>query len=376
MARQACRDWQIIKRISSNHNEVAAAIGKKLDNNSFGGGVINAPAGLATDEGKIVVINHFEKAYRFSSDWSIDKVYPIPLQDPVDDSIGIAYSFGIDFSTDNKVAIASWSRHIIRVYDKLTGVKLFQIGQYDDAGNVADNKLYYPRRALWLPNGNLLVCSHQGSGQSATGEGHLSEYNGTTGEFIATRLKYYDDGDSKIGKDIVYLPIDIKLHDDYLWVAEFGRSRILKINLTTWLVEDIFYAPHGTNINGTWAINITSDNVLVCAATESQRLVGIDLTTRAAVFNIALCTGNFRDVIEVSPGYLAVTEWNAQALYVVTTSDKIKVAYEPYTIPEGFQIALETVPANYDLTTNLLSIDIDKIDCIPDQLVINYRNQC
>ena len=380
MAKNACRDWEIIKRVTSL--DIAAIIGKKLNSLSFGGNTINSPTGLALDEGKIVVINHYQKAYRFSSDWSIDKIYPIPVQDPTDSNQGISYSFGIDFDRGNapdettKVSIASWSRHLVRIYDKLTGQKLFQIGEYNDPGNVIDGKLRYPRRAIWLPNGNLLICSHQGIGDGGTGDGHLSEYDGSTGNFIATRLKYYSDGDSAIGKDIIYRPIDAKLHDGFLWVSEFGRNRILKINIDSWLVEDIFYAPHGSSINGTWAITITNDSVLVCAANSLERLVGIDLNTRSLAFEIPLCSGNFRDVIEISPGYLAVTEWNSKALYVVPTIKNIQIAYEPYTIPDGFEIAPETVLDNYDLTNNLLTVDVDKLDCIPEQLVINYRVKC
>lgn len=374
MARnQLCREWQAIKRLNDNYKAIANKIGAKLTRSYWDGTIINQPSAMAFDgNGNLVVANYYGQTYRFTNDWQIDLIFPIAYEEP-DLSNGIAFSLGFAVNA-TKIAIASYARHLVRIYDRFSGAILAQIGIYGQAGNAVDGKLFNPHKLVWLDNGNLLVCCHSGTGIGAGNQGHITEYDGSSGALIATRAGYFGNGQSRIGTNIVYKPYDIKLEADYLWVTELLRDRVLKINTATWLIEDIYYG-----IDYPRAICFLSDGNFAVASGTTNKIYGVE-PDHSIIWSIdcsKICvSGGFRDLIEIEPGYLAFTDSEGGTLTVVPIEPELQVDFAPIPALDGYEVASEYLPKEFNLATGKAHYNFHNIDRVASEIVIPYRAIC
>ena len=387
MAAKCCKTWDVAELTGTKRQEVLA----KLDRSVFKQDGINAPIAMARDGGQLYIANHYEKIYAFSNDLDINYHLPIDYQEPNTSNNGIAYSFGLDFdSASNKVAVCSWSRHVARVYNKLTGELLYQIGEYNSAGNAADDKLFYPRNPLWLPSGNLLICSFRGTGLNGTAAyGHVTEYDGTTGTIIDSWLNYSSStGISHLSKDVIRYPIKILLDpkdSNFLWVSEYYRGRLLKFDLTTKTIVDQIVAPIGYNLNLAWSFCFLSDGSIAIIAQRAGLIIIIEPISKKVIS--ALDPGQFgvsrnlRDVIEIEPGYLAVSTWSDvdsidRAVHILPTTNQIELDYSLPEIPPDYEIATDQLPSNFNPSTSKALVDKSCLSQVPEKIIIPFRAVC
>ena len=382
---RCCKTWDVAKLNSNQHEQILSLLSRRVIKQEG----INAPIAINRDGTQLYIANHYEKIYAFSDDLDISNHLPIDYQNPTDSNTGIAYTFGFAFdSNSDKVAICSWSRHVCRVYNKLTGDLLYQIGTYNNAGDAADGKLYYPKNPLWLPSGNLLICSFRGTGiDGANAYGHVTEYDATTGAVVETWLKYSPDV-SHLNHDVVKYPIKILLDSidsNILWVAEYYRGRLLKFDITTKLVVDFIVAPIGYSFNLLWTFCFLSNGTIAIASQETGLIVGMNPTTKQVVFTIDVrqfgISADIRDIIELQPGYLAVATWSAvdnvdRAVRVVPIAKEIVLTYTMPETPEGYEIAAEKLPTNFNASTGQALYNVSCLHQAPSEILIPYRNVC
>ncbi|MDJ0652498.1 MAG: hypothetical protein QNJ27_05795 [Simkaniaceae bacterium] len=371
------KTWLRVNRIDSSHLEVFKKLGVKVSPKTS---KLKRPTGLGLDSsGRLGAINYYGGLNFFNSDYSTHSVFPVSYQTPLTNNEGIAHSMGFEVNPDGKCAIASWGKHCVRVYDA-TGKLLFTIGVPNARGHVADGKLWNPRRATWLPNGNLAVCSYYGFGEGSKNHGHITEYSGSSGELIATRLGFYDNGQSEVGSNVVYRPIDFKLdrNDSKIaWISEYGRGKILKVDLESWRVTDIIYAPNGTTFDSPWGICTTKDNQVVVASIKQQSILVVNIEDKKLYREIqptSFGTGvDVRDIVEVEQGYLAYSEWGTGSVSVASIEGVLEVQFEQLRLPEDSTIELELIPDEFDPQTSKYTIEIDCYQDIPEAICIPYE---
>ena len=236
-----------------------------------------------------------------------------------------------------------------------------------------------------MPNGNLLIVSNKGFGVGGTGAGHVTEYD-RTGALVATRLKFTEDGQSAIAKDIIREPTRIKFDPvdrNYLWVSE-SRGRLLKVSLNTWLVEDMVFAPVGLDLSALNSFCFLSDGTIAIASVNFGGIVIIDPQTKELVktldSNAIGGTREVRDVIELEPGFLGITCWSNRAsdrgAYILPIADTVEVSYQPIVIPENYQLARDRLPWFYNPDSNTCSVPLDCLELVQDELTIPLRKIC
>ena len=385
MVSRCCKTWDVATIIGNEQETILSLLSRKVAKQDG----INAPVAMSRDGSQLYVANHYDKIYAFSNELDISYHLPVNYENPTDPNTGIAYTFGFAFDPNSdKVAICSWSRHICRIYNKLTGELLYQVGLYNDAGDAIDNKLYYPKNPLWLPNGNLLVCSFRGVGVDGTNAyGHVSEYDATTGTLVGSCLKYSEDL-SHLNRDVVKYPIKILLDptdNNILWVAEYYRGRILKFDLTTKLIVDFIIAPIGYNFDLLWTFCFLSDGNIAIASQSTGLIVVMNPVTKQIISSIDVrqfgISADIRDVIELQPGYLAVSTWSAvdnidRCVRIVPIAKEIVLTYNMPETPEGYEIAAEKLPTNFNPETGTATYTVTCLHKASEQIIIPFRNVC
>ena len=382
VSRDSCQIWVSARRTGEEHLATSKKIAKRIVSPVTNGAIAFKRVG--TD---LFLASYYDKVLQITNNLDISGQLPIRYQDPNSSNDGIAYVRGLDFyQEDNLVALVSQSRQLVRIYDRAIGeAPLAQIGEFNSKGNVADNKLNDPRDCLFLPNGNLLVVSRNGQGVGGTGAGHVSEYD-QTGALVATRLKYKADGQSAIENDIVNQPTKIKFdpnESNYLWVSEL-QGRLLKVNTTSWLVEDMIFGYQELSLNNLESFCFLSDGTIAIASLDVEGIVIIEPKTKELVKTldpIAIGgTREVRDVIELEPGYLGITCWSSRGIdrgaYILPTSDTVKVSYEPVSIPENYEVARDRLPWFYNPENSSSSVPLECLHLVQDELAIPLRKIC
>lgn len=362
------RDWKVISPLNNNHQSIVNQIGVRLSP-TLNPGIINRASGFARDGADLVVFNYSDQPQRFTKDLNLSYVdtYQVPYGNPDNTNDTIAFSYGGSV-TSTQVAVASYARHVVRVYDRNTGVMQYEIGVPNDPGDVIDNKLYNPRKTLWLPNGNLLVCSYRGLGNGATGEGHISEYNGSTGAFVQTHLAYLQDGEPEIGTNDIYRPLDMDFdlsNANKIWVSVYGRNKVVLVDITNnYDVELIVASQAGFSLTNPWGIAPLSNGNIAVASDASDTILGINPTTQSLEWEIEVLKygglGGVRDVIELIPGYIVFCDWNTNVVFVAKIPGNTTIPYSAPTIENGWEVDPNYISPGLD--TNGWNYTVDDID--------------
>ena len=180
-------------------------------------------------DGNYLVLNYSAQCAIFSPDflfleWLPFGRYDYDLNYP--DSYG--YLRGGDINADNtKLSLVCYGRHSVRCFDYSTGNVLWTFGD-GSPGFSSDGRLYNPRDAAWLPNGNLMVSSYngrEGTTSNTSNVGVIVELDGSTGALVATHLEY-GPGGGFFNRGECYYPTGMAMFDDHLYVCSFGRNEI------------------------------------------------------------------------------------------------------------------------------------------------------
>ena len=381
--KDSCQIWISSRRIGNEHLIAKDKIAKKLVYP-----VTNGSISFRRFGEDLYLANFYGKSLKIENNLQISGQLPMRYQDPKIDNQGIAYVRSLDFFQDETVdlvALVSSQRHLVRIYNRSGGDPLAQIGQYAKPGDVADNKLSSPQDCLFLPNGNLLIVSRNGKGANGTGNGHVSEYD-RTGTLIATRLEFSGDGESAMGKNIIYQPSQIKFDpkdSDYIWVSEL-RGRLLKVNLTSWLVEDMILSVSGCDISQLESFCFLSDGQIAIVSISQGAIGIIDPQTRELIEcldpSTIGATREVRGVIELEPGFLGFTCWSNRGrdrgAYIVPINKTVEVTYEPLVIPENYELARDRLPCFYNFERNSCLVPLDCLELVQDELTIPLRKIC
>lgn len=355
------RDWEIIAPVDDSHMGIVDEIGPKIGR-AFHGPLMHYVTGGQLDEsGALWIASYYAQMQRLNGALEVDFTPNIAYQAPARGN-GIAYLQDMSLTTDSsKLLLAvSYAHHCVKVYDRETGQLISTIGIPNGAGNIADGRLYNPHSALRLSNGNIVVSSYNGRGDGATNHGSLTEWDVSTAQatLVATRMAFVSGGQSAVGTNIVYRPMRIIWDNDgtHIWVSEYGRGRILKVNIQTWITEDILNAPSGVGtIGGSYGLTQLQDGTIVVASNSKARIVGINPVTKAEVFTIdpadyGASQVGLRGVFEIKPGYIAWADWNTQAIYVTRVAD-VTIQFAAPSVPSGWQIEGGTLPDYLDADT-------------------------
>lgn len=341
----------------------------------------------------------------------LERYTNIPYQNPTSSNTGFAYDSGMDYDQTSQLLVrVSWARHVVRVYDMANGGVLWgEVGEDSDAngsfeaGHVSANKLYNPRSALIIGT-KLFISSYNGYGENGTNHGHITEYDltnviGGKIQKVATRMEFTGDGQSGVGNNKVYRPMDIQLdpNDNTLvWVNDYGRNRLLLVKIQPdggWLTERVIHSPAipaeyqelntYTLFSGSWSFGV-GDNYLYVYS-NSYNLLTILNKSDGTVYDII---DNFhRDkskptfshgghasygrIVEYTDttGKLAILlfDWNHNCVHKLYVEKEVDIPVEAINLPNNWQVGEVITPANseYDQANNKITInrlELEKIN--------------
>jgi len=373
------RNFVVAERDNNDHLHLIDKIGEKVSGDINTTANVNRPTGIKiTAPGEAIIVSYYQRLIKYTNSFEIETIYPTAYQNPGDNE-GIGYSIGFDVAADGTYAIASYARHICRVYEA-DGTLKFTIGIPASAGNVEDGKLWNAARVMFLPNGNLLVLSYNGRGNGCTNYGHISEYSRVDGSLVATRLGFYGDGQSAIGSNICYRPMGMdfdKKDSNLLWVSEYGRGRVLLINMTTWLIEDIYYAPSGYSFATCYGIASLSDGNFAVTSNTQKSIMVVDRVTKEVVQDLDVfkvrASADFRDVKELEPGYLIFTSWSSGGAFIFPLSNETEISYTQPPLPTDATLLSDIQFPAYDAVAGILTRRINDLDDVPEKIVVPYH---
>lgn len=180
-------------------------------------------------DGNYLVINYSSQCAIFSPDFLFLEWLPFGSYGN-QMSVPGAYGNlrGGDINADNtRLALVSYGYHTIKCFDYLTGQELWSFGD-GTPGNASDGRVYNPRDAVWLPNGNLMISSYNGRGDTAIGPynvGFVAELDGATGALVEVHLEYGPGGGFSNRLECYY-PTGLAMFDDHLYVCSYGCDEI------------------------------------------------------------------------------------------------------------------------------------------------------
>lgn len=387
----SARSWHILSPDTDLHVRVQNEVGSRVSQDLFPQ-LVNRPTAIQVlPNGKIVIYNYYQRQQKFTSDYAAVGDIGITYQNPTEENEGIGYLFGGKINTSQtRVALASWARHVVRVYDLDDPTTyLFEIGVPASGGHVADGKIGNPFDVVWLPNGNLLVSCYTYRGANGTNHGHVSEYSGDTGQLVASRLEFggLNSNTGFVTQGGVYRPG--RMHVDSvgkLWLINHGRNEIGRFNMTPnehgyYQFEAAYYSPAGTNWGSLYGICLSSnEQTVIVGSRNDQRIYGLDIETHAAMFIIepakmGLGT-DFRDVrlLKHQDGadYVIFSDWSRHSVCVVRCSETEQIAYTIPTPPIGMSIdnATDSLSPQLNTETGILSVQTHELDHVGDLVVL------
>jgi len=180
-------------------------------------------------DGNYLVLNYSAQCALFSPDLLFLEWLPFGRSgNPLTVSDAYGHLRGGDINADNtKLALVNYDYHLIRCFDYLTGQVLWSFGD-GTAGNASDGRVYNPRDAVWLPNGNLMISSYNGRGDTAIGTynvGFIAELDGATGALVEVHLEY-GPGAGFFNRLECYYPTGLAMFDNHLYICGYGRDEI------------------------------------------------------------------------------------------------------------------------------------------------------
>lgn len=345
--RRLRNDYAILTQVNTEHEAAAQSYGIQMTATSHAG-MVNRPSCVKKDGDNILVSQYYHRPLIANPDgWGVVEQFPVTYQNPSSGNEGIAYSYGVGIDrSNNRIAICSWARHIVRVYTLDTYELLYTVGIPSAAGNHSAGKLYYPATAEFdATTGNLYIVSYYGYGDGCTNHGHISEYNGATGAFISTRQGFKGTGQPEGG--YLYRPIDMFIDGQYMWVSVYGRNKLAKLDMSTtdadgfWPVVDYILPPANQSLTNPWGICACSDGDIAVIVLAKKEIIKINPTTKAVTEKISLIEaglpGDARRIVELEPGIFAYTDWSALGICVVPISGEISAQYATSALQSGWE---------------------------------------
>ena len=384
------RDYLQFSRQSNNTAEKRLKVGFKTDYNVMSG-QINRPHPIGMDGEDLVCVQYYDDpcVLSISSDgeYQYKEQLPATYQNPTAANTGIGYAYGGCLDRENnRLSIASWARHIVRQYD-LDGNLMFTIGVPSSYGNVDDGKLRYPSTTFYTPEGELAVVSYHGKGAGCTSWGHITCYDATTGEFIATRSGSFGARGTQPETGGTYLPNDAAVAGDKLYVSVYGRSKVAVLDMSTtdadgyWPVIKTLYLPStalfGSNNSSTcanWGICTITGGLIAVYSLRNNEIYGINPDSGETEWTIDLkkegYQGDCRRILEIEPGFIVMGSWGSSLLQVVPVPGALTEQYEVPSIPDGWEVYNSS--DRFDTSTGILTLDC--LDAVaPDHITLAIR---
>lgn len=133
----------------------------------------------------------------------------------------------------NVLIVADTGHHAIRSFDLDTGATQFvagtgRVGDSTTPGNALGHDIYYPRGLVYDNQGNLYISNKGGYIRKLDQFGNIEIFAGD-----AVNGKLTDSGDAREMKFSEPFGLVIDQARNYLYVADTGQNRVVRINLTT-----------------------------------------------------------------------------------------------------------------------------------------------
>ena len=367
-----------------NDNEGVGQVAKILD-------LLNGDRLLLSYNGQVGI---------YSSDWVYKGYIPFGrYANPFTEPDGYRYVWGGDINADNtKLALVMYGHDCVRVFNYTTGAVLWTFGDGIN-GNAEDDRLYNPYDAVWLPNGNLLVSSYNGTGEVATGSnnyGFVVELDGTTGAVVEIRLEYGDNlGYCK--RDECMYPTGLGMWGDHAYVCCVGRDEIGRFLVDSdnfdWVSS--YKKPVEINADGVNATCVCEgpDNTLVAYATGLKAIAALDIDTggfrwfsgipgwdaRSAPSNEPHELWDVKGLIyDAVNGVTLVADYGNRRIMALIQNNNATITYTGVEAPDGY--FLEQAPPGYDPPSTSMIIPVNKVSQqgsanIPGGLVLGWKRE-
>ena len=382
------RDWQIIKPLNDDHLAIAAKTGLRIGNVLNVGSVSDATGAAYDEEGRlwIVSFNNFGPR-RLNENLEVDLVPPITYGTSSTTNDWVRWQNNLSMTDDGtKLILAcNYTGDCVRIYQRESGELLSTIGIPGAGGNLDAGRVNSPHSAIRLPNGNIVVSCFQARGPGATGDGSISEWDVSTpiATLVATHMQFdaAQAGQSAVGNNQVFRPMEMFWDPDqqHVWISEYGRGRILKVDTNTWSTVELFEsATGGADLRDSYSVALFSNNVVAAAPNRSGRIAGLDRDTRQQVWEIDVVkyTGNsvpaLRDCFEIEPGFAAWFDTTANGMFVAPI-EPIVIPYEPITLEPGFAVETSNLPGNFDIETFELTVQGYELDQVGPLVILKQQ---
>ena len=367
--------FRIIAPQNDDHLAVAEKIGKKI---AIGiqGNRINRPTGGQIDEnGKLWIANFSSQIQQLNDGFNVDFTPNIVYQNPATaGGDGIAWLIDMSVTTDGSALIlaASWNGHCVRVYNRETGALISTIGVPGGAGRPIDGRLQNPHSALRMPDGTIAVSSYNTTNLDNNLRGGISLWDITTptATLVSEAMYPSDSGISAVGTTIIRNPTRLiwdATNPGHALIFEYFSGKIVRVDTAAnWQIVDIITAPVGvTDMRNSFGLAQMADGTLVVASNVAKKIIGIDPVTKSLVFeidpeNYGASNTQMRGVFEIEPGYIAWSDNQTAAIYVVCVED-VSIPYGPPEIPAGWDIITQFVPDYLDTNTFIAEARPDQI---------------
>lgn len=290
-----CQIWVSVKRIGTDVEDFLSTVGVKFSYNlNAETSYSNSPIAFGYDSrtGQKYLINYYQRVGAIANNLQYEGFLPVRYEEPTSTNQGMVNVINIafdPFNDENKVALVSQSRELVRVYDtRGEAAPILEIGSYNQVGNAVDNRLSEAKDALFLADGSILVANGRGNGaQSTVNRGHVSRYDGTTGQFMETWLEPVGDNIPKLGNSVAQYPRRLRYDpsdSNAIWIA--CSTDVLKFDLTEKKIIDMVMRPTGLNGSAIQSIAFLSDGNLAVLSQEAAGFYVVNLETKELVNHV------------------------------------------------------------------------------------------
>jgi len=278
--------------------------------------------------------------------------------------------------TEDRIFVGTVYNRVICI-DKNTKDVLWEFGEYNRRGKCSDGKIGRPTNIEVLSNGNIVVSTYDGVGDSNRYYGTLEEFD-KDGNWVKTLLQ---DTNGGLGADIqTHYPQSIRIYNDIIYVGKSNEIDVFNYNNGDLEFIQTIRKPSNAEVEDLNLKDfVIEDGILYIISTSIKKVVGFDTQTQQIVFS----SGHFRYEGYANSGH----EGNALnypyglmvedgKIYVADTSNYqiIEVFRNDYTNPQY------ELPQNIDLIYTSQDLDEDfrtnvPIGVKPDNLHIVYKEK-